>query len=67
MLLTPEEGAQTQIGCATAPGLLGGRYYEALRETEPSRDARDADVSRRLWESTNTWLGAIAPTNARPS
>ena len=67
MLLTPEEGAQTQIGCATAPGLPGGRYYEALRETEPSRDARDADVSRRLWESTDTWLGAIAPTNARPS
>ena len=65
MLLTPEEGAQTQIACATAPGIVGGRYYRDLREAEPNRDALDEAVSRRLWESTANWLSTMPSTESR--
>ena len=35
-LLTPEEGAQTQIHCATHPQLAGGLYYDKCRPAQPS-------------------------------
>jgi len=57
-LKTPEEGAQTQIHCATGPGLRGGMYYEECRPADASEDAAAADVSARLWVETEAWLGA---------
>jgi NAD(P)-dependent dehydrogenase (short-subunit alcohol dehydrogenase family) len=56
-LKTPEEGAQTQIHCATCPQLPGGLYYQECRPVEPSKDARDARVADRLWAETESWLG----------
>lgn len=47
------EAAQRQTYyCATAPALanVSGRYYEPVREAEPSALARDAELARRLWE-----------------
>jgi len=57
-LKTPEEGAQTQIHCATGPGLRGGLYYEECRPADASEDAAAADVSARLWVETEAWLAA---------
>jgi len=57
-LKTPEEGAQTQIHCATRPGLPGGLYYQECRPAKPSKDARDAEAASRLWAETESWLGS---------
>ena len=55
-LKTPSEGAQTQIHCATWPKLQGGLYYEDCNPSEPSDDAKDADVAARLWDATQRWI-----------
>jgi hypothetical protein len=57
-LKTPEEGAQTQIHCATYPRLPGGPYYVECSAVEPSADARNAQVAARLWTETKAWVGA---------
>jgi retinol dehydrogenase-12 len=59
-LLTPTEGAQTSIHCASAPQLHGGRYFRNCAPYPASRDADDADVAARLWAQTERW---IAGTN----
>ncbi|AXQ28294.1 SDR family NAD(P)-dependent oxidoreductase [Solimonas sp. K1W22B-7] len=58
-LLTPEEGAQTTLACATAPEARGGAYYRNCRVAEASADSRDAAVGRKLWRETESWLGSI--------
>lgn len=58
-LLTPEEGAQTQLHCATAADAAGGLYYRNCRPAPPSADALDAQASGRLWEQTATWLRSV--------
>jgi NAD(P)-dependent dehydrogenase (short-subunit alcohol dehydrogenase family) len=60
MLLSPEDGAQTSLHCATAPGLAAGYYRDCLA-AEPSSDARDADVAARLWENTAAWAAKLTP------
>ena len=55
-LKTPEEGAQTQIHCATKSGLEGYVYFKECEPVEPGADALDADVARRLWEETLGWI-----------
>jgi retinol dehydrogenase 12 len=55
MLLSPVDGAQTSLHCATAAGLSSG-YYRDCRPAEPSPDANDAEVARRLWAETADWL-----------
>lgn len=57
-LLTPEEGAQTQIHCATAPKLEGGHYYLKCRPAESSPASRDGATAQRLWDSTTAWIEA---------
>lgn len=51
VLLSNEEGAKTQVYCATAPEVSGddGLYYDKCRATEPSRLARDEGLAKRLW------------------
>jgi NAD(P)-dependent dehydrogenase (short-subunit alcohol dehydrogenase family) len=56
-LKTPEEGAQTQIHCATQPQLRGGLYYEECQPSEASKDAAAAEVAARLWSETEAWVG----------
>jgi len=55
-LLTPEEGAQTQLHCATAAEAVGGLYYRNCKAVTPSPDAQDAAVAARLWRQTQEWL-----------
>lgn len=55
-LKTPDEGAQTQIHCATRPGLRGDIYFTECQPREPGEDARDAGVAGRLWDVTEAWV-----------
>ena len=59
MLLSPEDGAQTTLHCATAPGLAGGRYFRDCAPADPSADALDASVSARLWDETDERLASL--------
>lgn len=54
-LLTPLEGAQTQIHCATAADAAGGLYYKNSRPAKASSEIADTDVAQRLWEQTQDW------------
>ena len=56
VLLTPCQGAQTVLHCATAPGIAGGGYYERCEAGSPSPAARDEDAARRLWDDSERWL-----------
>ena len=58
-LLTPEEGAQTSIHCATSPTAVGGQYYQQCRPRASSADSRDAAVAARLWDKTISWIGSL--------
>jgi NAD(P)-dependent dehydrogenase (short-subunit alcohol dehydrogenase family) len=58
-LLTPEEGAQTTLHCATHPQATGGQYYQQCRTREPSVDSRDSAVAARLWDETAVWIASI--------
>jgi len=51
-LLSPKQGAQTSVHCATAPHLAAGCYYVNCVETTPSVDASDAAVASRLFDQT---------------
>lgn len=51
-LLSNEKGARTTIFLASDSSVerVTGRYFDKCKERKPSREARDADVARRLWE-----------------
>ncbi|MGH8519328.1 MAG: SDR family NAD(P)-dependent oxidoreductase, partial [Panacagrimonas sp.] len=55
-LLTPEEGAQTSVHCATAPGLEGGRYFRNCQVAGAAAQADDVSVSSRLMDETLVWI-----------
>jgi len=57
-----EDGARTQIWCATAPELAdqSGRYYDGCKEKRPSRLARDAELAAELWRRSEAWTAAAA-------
>ena len=55
-LLSPLQGAQTSLFCATDANVQGGRYYERCAVGQPSADALDASVAERLWDATADWL-----------
>ena len=57
-LLTNEEGARTQLWCATSPDVADhdGRYYDDRKEKRAARLADDADLARTLWEKSEAWV-----------
>jgi NAD(P)-dependent dehydrogenase (short-subunit alcohol dehydrogenase family) len=57
-MLTAEEGARTQLRCATAAELASetGLYYDKERPREPSRLAKDPALARALWEKSSEWV-----------
>jgi dehydrogenase/reductase SDR family protein 13 len=65
-LMSNEEGAKTQIHCATAPELAGvtSRYYVKSREERPNPLADDPALAGELWTRTER---AIASATALPS
>jgi NAD(P)-dependent dehydrogenase (short-subunit alcohol dehydrogenase family) len=59
LMLTPEEGAQTQIWLATSrevEGVTGG-YFIRKKQVRPPKLARHPDVRRRLWEASEKLTG----------
>lgn len=59
-LLTPEEGAQTTVHCASHPEATGGHYYRNCAVARPSPDSADSTVSERLWSEVADWVNRIA-------
>jgi len=56
VLLSAEQGAQTSVLCASAPGLGGGRYFRDCLAATPASDPLDAAAGARLWDATQEWL-----------
>ncbi len=61
-LLTPEEGAEPVVWCATAPELSeeSGHYYARMRPEAPSAVAQDDHLAADLWRRSEMWCG-VAP------
>lgn len=62
-MITPEEGAQSSIRCATDPELANetGRYYDVGgKEKRPNRLADDVDLAKTLWTKSAEWTGLSA-------
>jgi retinol dehydrogenase-12 len=59
---SPEEGARTQLHCATAPELAGetGQYYTDCRPLQPSRVAQDPQLAAELWSRSMDWVSLRA-------
>lgn len=59
-MITPEEGAQSSLRCATDPELASetGRYYDVGgKEKRPNRLADDLDLAKTLWTKSAEWTG----------
>ena len=58
VLLTPEEGARTQIRLAVDPALADqtGLYYANERPKQPSPLARDEQLAEELWARSEEWV-----------
>jgi retinol dehydrogenase 12 len=61
-LISNEEGAKTQLYCATAPELAGvtGRYYDKSREVRPNPLADDPVLARELWTRTESAIASAS-------
>jgi retinol dehydrogenase-12 len=62
-MLTPEQGAESSLRCATAPELAKetGRYYDVGgKEAKPNRLADDTDLAQALWTKSAEWTGLPA-------
>jgi NAD(P)-dependent dehydrogenase (short-subunit alcohol dehydrogenase family) len=58
-MISPQQGAQTSLYCATAPELAqaSGRFYEDCREREASAVATP-ELAGALWERSEAWISA---------
>ncbi|MEH6568216.1 MAG: SDR family NAD(P)-dependent oxidoreductase [Halioglobus sp.] len=59
-MATAEEGAQTQIHCATSAEAQSGQYYVNCEIAKASEDTGDAEAAGRLWKETELWLNDIS-------
>jgi retinol dehydrogenase 12 len=62
-LVSNEEGARTQLRCATDPELAteSGRYYDKSREAPCNPLANDEVLAKELWVRTEAAIGGGAP------
>ncbi len=56
---TPEEGAQTQVLCATATDIQGGKYYRDCKLAKAAIDTDDRNVAKKLWRKTLEWMETL--------
>lgn len=61
-MLSPEEGAQTQVMCATEAGLKGGQYFRDCAVAKASDDSQNAAVAETLWHQGIDWLESSVNT-----
>jgi NAD(P)-dependent dehydrogenase (short-subunit alcohol dehydrogenase family) len=59
-MISVQEGAATQLYCATAADIASatGRYYDKCAETQPNRAARNDELAEELWARSLEWTGA---------
>ena len=57
--LSPLQGAQTTIACATMIPLRGGEYYETCAVSRASEETKDSDTARRLWDGAQEWVSSL--------
>jgi retinol dehydrogenase-12 len=62
-LVSNEEGARTQLRCATDPGLAAetGRYYDKSREAPCNPLANDEALAKELWARTEAAIASRLP------
>lgn len=67
LLTSPEKGALTSVYLAASPeaGLVSGRYFKGCEPRTPSKLARDDDLARRLWETSEELTGATGWPRSR--
>lgn len=55
---SPKQGAQTTIYCAVDEEVKNetGLYYENCKRSKPSRDARDSELAKKLWDLSVEWV-----------
>ena len=59
LMSTAEEGAQTQLHCATSPEAKGGYYYVDCAIGKASGDSDDKESAARLWRETQSWVSDL--------
>lgn len=61
-ILSPEQGADTPLWCATSDDVSdeSGNYYSKRKVRTPSSAALDDDLARELWKRSEIWCG-VAP------
>lgn len=66
VLLSNEEGARTQVYCATAPELsrTTGRYYEKMREVACNPLGDDPSLAGELWSRTEAAIAGAERATA---
>lgn len=60
--ITPVQGAEGLVRLATDPALAGvtGKYFSRLEEKEPSELAQDPEMSKAVWQATESrWLELV--------
>ena len=60
IMLSPTQGAQTIVMCASKSPLQGKKYYVRCQAEEPTAECRDETVSKRLWARSEAWLETLA-------
>ena len=65
-MLTPEQGARTQIFLASSPEVEGvtGGYFIRKQQQAPPRQAGDPQVRRKLWELSELLVSQPSPGRA---
>ncbi|MCG8537433.1 MAG: SDR family NAD(P)-dependent oxidoreductase [Pseudomonadales bacterium] len=63
LMLTPQQGAQTQIYCATQSNAQAGKYYDRCEVASYNPHADNVKVSERLWQQTEQWVNNISQGN----
>ncbi len=58
-MLSPEQGADTVLWCATSEEVASetGHYYQQRSRLPPSAQAQDDDLARELWVRSDEWCG----------
>ena len=62
-MISIEEGAKPTVYCATSPEVAqqSGLYYDGCELKEASELARDEALARKLWETSEKWVGLKFP------
>ena len=60
VLLTPMQGAQTSIACASNPDFVSGGYYERCELADHAETANDVEVAQVLWKQSDFWFNSIS-------